>query len=220
MPHDRVCRALLRDPPRPTYTVGVLFSKKTPELTQESLATSAAQAEAGGGKGRPTPKRREAEAANRRPLVAGDAGRSPEAKAKVRAERARVREAMLSGEEKYLPPRDRGPERRFLRDAVDTRRNIGEIILPAMIAVLAVSFLPWDWARVWTFVIAYSLMILGILDVVFLWRRTKAQFTEVFGHPPTKGSASYVVLRSFQMRSSRVPRPAVKRGDPLVRRGH
>ena len=97
-------------------------------------------------------------------------------KAKARAERTRVREAMLSGEEKYLPARDRGPERRYLRDAVDTRWNIGEILLPAMILVLAVSLLPFEWARGGTFLIAYALMLAGVLDCWLLWRRTKKRW--------------------------------------------
>ena len=139
-------------------------------------------------------------------------------KAKVRADRAKVREAMLNGEERYLPARDRGPERRFLRDAVDRRWNIGEILLPAMIAVLAVSLLPFAWARGGTFLVAYALMLFGIIDCWLLWRRTKARFTQAFGEEPGKGSAWYVVLRAFQMRGSRIPRPAVSRGDELVRR--
>lgn len=125
---------------------------------------------------------------------------------------------MLNGEERYLPARDRGPERRFLRDAVDRRWNIGEILLPAMIAVLAVSLLPFTWARGGTFLVAYALMLFGIIDCWLLWRRTKARFTQAFGHEPGKGSAWYVVLRAFQMRGSRIPRPAVSRGDELTRR--
>ena len=170
------------------------------------------------GKGSPTPKRRDAEAANRRPLVAADSHKTPEAKAKARADRQAAREAMLRGEERYLSPRDRGPERRFLRDAVDVRRSIGEFLLPIMITVLALSLLPYTWARTGGFFLAYGLMIFAIIDSWMLWRRVKGHFVEAFGHLPGKGSASYVVLRAFQMRGSRIPRPAVKRGDELRRR--
>ncbi|GGK69187.1 DUF3043 domain-containing protein [Ornithinimicrobium pekingense] len=168
------------------------------------------------GKGRPTPRRREAEAANRRPLVQSTKGRSPEDKAKIRAERAKARDGMMRGEQKYLMERDRGPERRFLRDAVDRRWNVGEILLPAMVVILALSFLPYDWARQ-LFVGAYALILFGILDGWLLWKRTKARFIETFGTEPGRGSAWYVVLRSFQMRASRVPRPAVARGEELRR---
>lgn len=170
------------------------------------------------GKGRPTPKRKEAEAANRRPLVVDRKAMNAEQKAKVREERARVREAMLRGEDRYLPPRDKGPERRFLRDAVDRRWNIGEILLPIMLLLLVITFLPFQAARMGAFLAVYGMILFGAVDCWLLWRRTKAQFTEAFGHEPGKGSAWYVVMRSFQMRGSRIPRPAVERGAELRRR--
>lgn len=199
------------------------FGKKSEPAEVAASQSTAGEREVGTtdpsrpqGKGRPTPRRREAEAANRRPLVQTTKGRSAEEKARIRADRARAREGMMRGEEKYLFERDRGPERRFLRDAVDRRWNVGEILLPAMIIILAVSFLPYDWARS-LFVAAYALIIFGIVDGWLLWRRTKAQFVSTFGKEPGRGSAWYVVLRSFQMRTSRVPRPAITRGEELRR---
>lgn len=193
--------------------------KKPTELTAANAAASqpAVDPARPQGKGRPTPKRREAEAANRRPLVQDTKGRTPEEKAKIRADRARARDGMMRGEEKYLMERDRGPERRFLRDAVDVRWNIGEILLPAMIIILAVSLMPYDWSRS-LFLLAYGVMIFGVVDAWLLWRRTRSRFVQAFGTEPGRGSAWYVVLRSFQMRMSRVPRPAVQRGDELHRR--
>ena len=216
--------ALAGPPHAAAYTEAVLFGKKN-ETTRVSDADAATAARATTvdasrpqKKGHATPKRREAEAANRRPLVSGTAGKSPEEKAKVRAERAKIREGMTRGEEKYLLERDRGPERRYLRDAVDVRWNTGEILLPAMILVLALSLVPMDWTRNYAVLAAYGLMIFGILDAWLLWRRTKKRFTAEFGHEPGRGSAWYVVLRSFQMRGSRVPRPGVERGSELHRR--
>lgn len=196
----------------------MLFGKKTePETPAAAPATQATDPSRPEGKGRPTPKRKEAEAANRRPLV-GETARTPEAKAKARSERARAREAMMSGEERYLPERDKGPERRFLRDSVDARRTFGEFLLPTMLIVLALTFIPQDWARVASMVGAYGLIILTVLNSWMLWRSTKRAFTEAFGKAPAKGMGTYVVMRSLQMRGSRVPRPAVRPGEPVVRR--
>lgn len=170
-------------------------------------------------KSRPTPRRRDAEAANRRPLVQDTKAMNAEQKAKLRAERARVREAMMRGEEKYLPPRDRGPERRFLRDAVDVRWNIGEVLLPIMLLLLIVLIVPISpTAQMWAFFAVYGMMLYGILDSVLLWRRTKKRFIAEFGEKPGRGSAMYVTMRAFQMRRSRIPRPAVERGSELRRR--
>ncbi|WP_238335729.1 DUF3043 domain-containing protein [Serinicoccus kebangsaanensis] len=197
-----------------------MFGKRSSELTETNLEAVQQPVDPARtvGKGRPTPKRRDAERANRRPLVVDKKTMSAEQKAKARSERARMREAMLRGDEKYLPARDKGPERRYLRDAVDVRWNVGEVLLPAMILVLAVSLLPFAWTRGGTFLLAYVLMLGGVLDCWLLWRRTKKRFTEAFGHEPGRGSAWYVVLRAFQMRGSRIPRPAVSRGDTLQRR--
>ncbi len=171
-----------------------------------------------GAKGRPTPKRKAQEAANRRPLVGGSKANTAEQKAKMRQARAKAREGMLRGDEKYLGPRDRGPIKRFLRDSVDSRWNIGEFLLPLMVIILAMSLINQPWARLGVFGAAYGMILIGILDSVLLWRRTKKRVRETFGEEPPKGSASYVVLRAFQMRMSRVPRPQIKRGDPVVRR--
>lgn len=169
-------------------------------------------------KGRPTPRRRESEAANRRPLVTDPKSMSKEDKTRRRAERAKFREGMLRGEEKYLGARDRGPYKRFLRDAVDRRWNIGEVLLPVMLLILAASLIRMPGVQMLMFVGAYGLILFGLVDSIMLWRRTKAAATTVFGEEPPRGAASYVVLRAFQMRMSRVPRPGVERGAELRRR--
>jgi hypothetical protein len=198
----------------------VLSRKKQAPVT-EAAPEAQAENDARKGpapKGRPTPKRKEAEARRRRPLVQSTRGTSAEQKARVRAERAKAREGMLRGDDRYLPPRDRGPVKRYLRDMVDARRNIGEFLLPLMLIILALSAVRTSWAQLGSFVLAYGLIIVGVVDAVLLWRRAKRQVMEVFGQEPPRGSASYVVIRAFQMRRMRVPRPQINRGDPVVPR--
>lgn len=201
------------------YSRGVLSRKKN----DESLAPQAdpvldVTVDSGTGKGRPTPKRRDQQAAHRRPLVDDGKSASAAQKQQRREQRAKGREAMLRGEERYLPERDRGAMRRFLRDSVDARWNIGEILLPAMLVILALMFLRNPLTQLLVFVLAYGLIIAGVVDGVVLWRRTKRRATEAFGEEPGKGSAMYVVMRAFQMRRTRVPRPAVERGAQVVPR--
>lgn len=193
-----------------------MLSRKKTE--SEPLAEPVAVRTDPGRKGRPTPKRRESEAANRRPLVADTRSMSKEDKARRRAERAKARDGMLRGDERYLGSRDRGPYKRYLRDAVDRRWNIGEILLPVMLLILAASLIRVPGVQIIMFLAAYGLIAFGLIDSVLLWRRTKAKATEVFGEEPPRSSASYVVLRAFQMRMSRVPRAAVPRGGELRRR--
>ena len=95
------------------------------------------------GKGAPTPTRKQQEAANRRPLVPGDrkeAAKAARAKAADARERARI--GMANGEEKYLPMRDRGEQKRYVRDYVDARFSIGEFMIPVMFLVIILTFIP------------------------------------------------------------------------------
>ena len=190
--------------------------KKTPENGTPSAIT---YADRPGAKNRPTPSRREQEAARKRPLVPTDrkaaAGQSRDAN---RVTRAKQRAAMLSGDESALPPRDKGPVKRYIRDAVDARWNVGEFMLPVMIVVLALTFAPAllpsiaSWTTLLVFALVYGLVAAGALDAFLMWRRTKAKIVAKFGDAPPRGSAMYAVMRAFQMRRSRLPRPQVARG--------
>lgn len=167
-------------------------------------------------KGRPTPKRRDQEAARRTPLVPADrAAAKREAKARARVERQERREAMARGDEKALPPRDRGPIKRYIRNAVDARISIGEVLLPLMLIVLAVSLIPNRTVQFAMLVAVWGVIVVGIVDSALLWQRIKKQIQLRFHEVPPRGSASYAIMRSFQLRLTRMPRPAVKRGDKV-----
>ncbi|MGB3186669.1 MAG: DUF3043 domain-containing protein [Ornithinimicrobium sp.] len=197
------------------------WSKKTSAPDQESVPVPEHAGQISTGKGRPTPKRRESEAARRRPLVVDTRGISKDAKQEQKRKRqqarAVAREGMMRGDQKYLAARDRGPQRRYLRDAVDRRWNIGEILLPTMLLILAASLVRVPGVQLMMFAAAYGLILFGLLDAILLWRRTKLAYIREFNTDTPRGSASYVVLRSFQMRRSRVPRAQVNRGEELRR---
>ena len=195
----------------------VFGRKKTPEDGAPSAIT---YADRPGAKNRPTPSRREQEAARKRPLVPKDrkaaAGQSREA---AKVARAKQRAAMLSGDESALPARDKGPVRRYIRDVVDSRWNVGEFMLPVMIVVLALTFVGplvpsiAAWTTLVIFALVYGLVAVGVIDAFLMWRRTKTKIIAKFGETPPRGSAMYAVMRAFQMRRSRLPRPQVARGS-------
>ena len=72
------------------------------------------------GKGRATPKRKDAQARRLHPIVPADrkAARR-EARAKRDEAWERQRRAMITGDERYLPARDKGHIRRYIRDYID-----------------------------------------------------------------------------------------------------
>ena len=186
------------------------------ETPEESQARLAAEAETRADKGRPTPSRREAEAARkerlkptRRPKELARRERQRRATA-----RAKMRQAMVTGDEKNLPARDRGPVRAFVRDLVDARLNVAEYLLPLLVVILALSFVP-------TLInLQFTLWLVTIVGT------TAGHDLAGVPHPAraarraspaeqTRGALAYALLRSSQLRRLRLPKPRVKRGTPL-----
>ena len=165
-------------------------------------------------KGRPTPKRKQAEAANRRPLVPAnrqDARKA--AKQADRAQRDKEYRALQTGDEKNMPYRDRGPVRRYVRDYVDARFNLGEFFLPlaAVCLVLQLAFARINaWISVGALFLLYFYVIAAIIDGVMLWRKLRRRITVKWGEVP-RGTLMYAITRAFQLRRSRLPRPQIKR---------
>ncbi|OII06258.1 DUF3043 domain-containing protein [Curtobacterium flaccumfaciens] len=165
------------------------------------------------GKGRPTPSRREREAANRRPLVGNTPVDKKAARARLNSERERARVGMANGEERYLPAKDRGEQRRFVRDWIDARWNVGEVMMPVLVLFLIVGF-----AAAQTVIASYSLLLvwafvaLFIIDCVVLWLSLRRKLTTKFGELQ-RGTFLYILTRAWQLRFLRLPKPQVRRGQ-------
>lgn len=169
-----------------------------------------------GGKGRPTPTRKEAEAARKARLQPAKGSKAQKARSReqVREQRMKTREAMNTGDEKYLPLRDKGPVKRYVRNWVDTHRTIGEFMLPLFFVVFmclffipaAVNFGTYAWLAI---ILAMS------FDGIRVSRAVKAGVRERFGDEETKGITWYALSRSWQMRRLRLPKPQVKPGDSI-----
>lgn len=133
--------------------------------------------------------------------------------------RGRQREALKNGDEKYLPAREQGPVRRFTRDYVDRRRNFAEYLLPFLVVLLvlfAVAGSISDSASTILTAFVYPFLIVGtILDEVVMVRGLKRELKARFGSDAIKGSTTYAILRSTQLRRFRLPKPQVKRGEVL-----
>lgn len=190
-----------------------MFGRNKEEPQTESPDVPAEVA-ADGKKGRPTPKRRDQEAARRVPLVPDDRDAAKKkAREKARADRMTQREAMARGDEAALPARDRGPIRRYIRNSVDSRLNVGEILLPLALLMLVLLFIRIPAIQVLAMGGVWLVVLAGILDAALMWRRTKREIVAKYGEEPPRGSAMYAIMRSMQMRMSRLPKPQVKRGD-------
>lgn len=169
------------------------------------------------GKGRPTPKRREAQA-SRKAVVKAPTNRRESAKLareRVRKERADARSALLRGDERALPARDRGPVRRFARDVVDSRRNVAEYLLPFVLVVFAISIYPNVRVQTVTSLLMFSAMMLAIIDSWFMVRSLRRRAAERFPHEDLSRIGRYALMRSTQIRRLRLPKPKVGRGESI-----
>ena len=180
-----------------------MFWRKKDE-TPTASPSSAAHPPRPGAKNRPTPTRREAEAANRRPLVVTD-----KKTARIQEREARRQQAVIK-----MPVRDRGADRRYIRDFVDARFSLGEVLLPVMLLSLLLSFIKESWALLTVFILVYGMIALCVIDAALMWRKLKRQLVAKFGADNLqKGNTMYAVMRAFQMRRGRLPRPMVTRGQ-------
>lgn len=157
-------------------------------------------------KDRPTPTRKEAEAARRqrvgRNLNSKEAKR--EASRKARSERVRL-----------MNEREAAPEKELLRDYIDSRFNIGEFVLPALVVILALTFLNTviPFVTYITTVLMYLFLLIAVFDVFLMWRGFKKVLAERMPRTPTKGLLMYGMNRCIQIRRFRIPKPRVKRGE-------
>lgn len=184
--------------------------------SNDSNATSdsSADQESITGKGRPTPTRKEREAANLRPLVSNDRKEARrQARTQMHGERERARVGMANGEEKYLPLRDRGPQKRFVRDYVDARFSVGELLVPAMFVVIILTLLPQPEVQVFGLFALWGFFLIAAIDAILLGLRLRRKVAEKFGETRAEKVRWYAAMRSLQLRIMRLPKPQVKRGQ-------
>ena len=167
------------------------------------------------GKGRPTPKRKEREAANLRPLVGNDRKEANKAaKAKYNEARDRARVGMANGEEKYLPARDKGPQKRFIRDYVDARFSFGELMIPVMLVIIILTLVDNYQVQIISIIGLWGFFILAVVDCVLAGVLVGRRLAAKFGKENVQGGYRwYTAMRCLQMRRMRLPKPQVKRGQ-------
>jgi hypothetical protein len=166
-------------------------------------------------KGRPTPKRKDAESKRKvsslAPVVTKDQKRA--SKALARQDRLTQRAAYLRGEESALPSRDRGPARRYVRNYVDSRRSVGEYFLPIIFFVLVLTLFPIAALQYGAIALMYAVLLVAVVDGILLSRKIRKAIEANFPGTATKGLGMYAWLRSTQMRRLRAPHPQVKVGE-------
>ncbi|MFJ2743917.1 DUF3043 domain-containing protein [Streptomyces sp. NPDC087440] len=166
-------------------------------------------------KGRPTPKRAVAQS-QRRTAATPPANRKEAMKRQResrRADLAKQREALASGDERYLPVRDKGPVRKFTRDFVDSRFFVAEFFLPMAVIILVLSMIQVGNLQTIALLLWMIVIVLIVIDSIGLAIRLKKQLNVRYPDEPKRGAVAYGLMRSLQMRRLRLPKPQVKRGE-------
>jgi hypothetical protein len=186
-------------------------------------------------KGKPTPKRSQgrrgpvapapmtaAEARRRRKEVGGPKLTREERKADKVARRADMserREKMMAGEDAYLLPRDKGPVRRFVRDVVDSRRNVLGLFMPAALGLIFVMLaVPSLTVQRLLSPAMLVLVLIMVIDGFILGRKANRLVDEKFPDNTESGwkLGFYAASRASQLRRMRAPRPQVNRGNKVT----
>lgn len=135
-----------------------------------------------------------------------------------RQERAEADAGMRAGDEAYLLPRDRGPERRLVRNLVDSRRTAGTWFFAGALIVFAGSStaLPYQ-VQLASNILWAILAVTVIIDSFLISRRIKKRITEQFPTTTVRLGSLYLygIMRALTFRRMRVPRPQVELGDKI-----
>jgi hypothetical protein len=194
-----------------------VFGRKSATPTAPAADETSIMPAENTGKGRPTPTRKEAEAA--RLAKARTPRTRKEAAAAERARRTdangKMRDAMRTGDDRYLPTRDKGPVRRFVRDYVDSKFTVAEFILPLLVVTMVLGWVGGSSMIAFanTFMLLLLLATAGnlVLIVVGMRRQVKKRWPDM----TTRGLGYYACVRVLQLRVLRMPKPQVKIGDKL-----
>ena len=187
---------------------------QSPDGPADSKPRPAAEA----AKGRPTPKRSEAEAKRRQPITGARppaAPRTKEEKANVRADRATKYEAMKRGEAWALNPRDRGPARALARDYIDSKRRASEYYMYVLVVLLAAVFLRSKNVQEIISPLVLVLIVIIVADALLIRRGLHRLVAERLPGESTRGLTTYAVMRALQIRRFRVPAPRVSPGTKI-----
>ena len=134
-----------------------------------------------------------------------------------REERAEAAAGMRSGDERYLLARDRGSERKLVRDIIDSRRTAGTWFFGGALIVLVGSTVRIPAIQLASNLLWALLAVAVVVDSILISRRVKKLVKERF--PKTNqrlGSLQlYGVMRGLTFRRMRVPKPQAKFGDKV-----
>src|SRR4051812_23035919 len=163
------------------------------------------------GKGRPTPKRSDARKRRRGATPTNRKEAAALRRDKMREQRQLQRQALHSGDERYLPARDAGPAKRLARDYVDGRFTLGQVFFGMIFVVLALSFVPSTLVRSYANLLMLLAFAAVVVDSMRVGKAAQRAVEDKYGAKDATGIRTYALLRAMQPRRMRRPPARVKR---------
>jgi hypothetical protein len=213
--------------------VSFLRRKPADEPAAEPVVEPTPEPPADGKKGRPTPKRREAEGRTRGPVAPppktqreamkrSKEQRSSMSKDERRAAARTNRERMMAGDERYLLPRDRGKVRAYVRDLVDARRNVAGILLPIAVLSFVILLVPVQLIQAYGPLVLLVAIAAAVIDSIIFGRQISKKVAAKFPQGDSSGQSTkgyslgfYAFNRACLIRRWRAPRPRVETGQQI-----
>lgn len=127
-----------------------------------------------------------------------------------------MRLANETGDERYLSTRDKGPQKRFARNFVDSRWMVGEFLMIIILVFLIISFSMSKNLQVTAYVTfgLWIVLAITVLDSFIMTRQLKKRLIDKFGSRD-RGVLWYAAMRGLQFRKLRLPKPQIARGAPV-----
>ncbi|APT85128.1 DUF3043 domain-containing protein [Corynebacterium aquilae] len=194
-------------------------------------------------KGRPTPKRNEVERAHgvrrgpvKPPETRAEARRRRKelknsmSKAEYKALKDKEREERLAhrkavqagidrGDERYLLERDKGEVKAFVRDWVDARRFVNNLVMPAALVLLVLMLVSQYQTQIAGPMASVALIVMAIFFIEGIIIGSRANRAVRAKFPKTTetgfGLGFYAYSRANQPRNWRSPKPRVAIGDKV-----
>jgi len=207
-------------------------TEDSPEIEAAEVAESVESHKRGytPAKGRPTPKRKEAEGKRRGPVApppmtmreAMKRNRelrksNPVSKEERRRAAKERQERMAAGDDRYLLPRDKGPVKAYVRDLVDSRRHFLGAFMPLAILVFIVLLVPYPVIQQYVTLLCMAALLAMAVEGYLNGRRIARLAREKFPKENISGRSLgwYAFVRASQLRRLRMPKPRVKVGEQV-----
>jgi hypothetical protein len=177
-------------------------------------------------KGRPTPKRRDAEGKRRGPVAPPPrtqreaSKRNAVTKEERKALAAERRRGQASGDPRHMLPKDKGSVRKLIRDDVDSHRHLLGLFMPLVVVLLVVTvgLSSNPTTQLYGSPVLLAVLVIMLGEGLIVSRRVIKKVRAAYPEAPDRSLSIgwYAVQRAMTIRKLRLPKTQLKPGQEAV----